>query len=341
MVLDRRVGGFLALVCLFVLSLFSNAHPIQAQERPEALDGLAIQDAYTPVNFKKAGWIDRIVGEGRVVVLHRATRKAFFAVTDDPVHENDAVYTVGRIRCRIKFEDRNVVTMAPDSDLIIDEVFLDEAKGQKRSLFEVTRGKAVFYAIRLFRFRDVRLRVKTPTATVGVRGTKFGTEIERVPSRGGVPADRMTASTAPLRLAEEQGPDLLTRVFVAKGRVNVTADADGDSQGLGENEIIEAGSFGLGASRYDPTGVQAFMEGVEGPMMSGAAPLRSPSGKDTPGDRSKQHQDDMIRQLDQVEDVKQHQIEQGLEMEHPESHDHPPEHTPPPAGGEGCSTPCP
>ena len=39
------------------------------------------------------------------------------------------------------------------------------------------RGKVMFYAVRLFKYRTASMSVKTPTAVVGVRGTKFGVEV--------------------------------------------------------------------------------------------------------------------------------------------------------------------
>jgi|GEM_PF-2679478 len=307
----RIVTGSVAGIAVLALLLPAL---VPARERPEALEGVAVGSDYAPSEFKQAGRIERIVGEGRVVVLHRADKKAFYASVEDPVHENDAVYTLGEARCRILLEDKNVVTMAPDSDLIIDEVVLDSAKGEKRSLFEVTRGKAVFYAIRLFRFRDVRLHVKTPTATVGVRGTKFGTEIAEAPVRGKADGRIEVASNGPVRLV--QSPDgVLTRIFVAQGLVNVVSSLVPGSRILREFEVLVAGPAGLGPVQYDPQAVRNFMEGVEGPMTNGGqAPPSAGSGP--PADPGKQQQDDMMRRLDQVEDAKEIQIDETLEPKH-------------------------
>jgi hypothetical protein len=306
-----------------------------AMDRPEALEGIAIQDSYMPSSFKEVGKIERIVGEGRVVVLHRAKQEAYFASLDDPLHENDAVYTLGRMRCRLLMKDRNVITMAPGSDLNIDEVTLDDTKGEKRSLFEVTRGKAVFYAIRLFRFREVRLKLKTPTATVGIRGTKFGTEVIEMPVRGERSARTMAAANGPVPLGANSPDSKLTRVFVSKGSVNVTSAADGSTRDLGENEFLEVDALGLGRTFFDPGRVQSFVDSVEGPMVSGAGRAPGENGDAQRSIRDKQQQDDMIRQLEQVEDAKQHQIQDEFEHE-PES---PSRHTPP--SGGGCTTPCP
>ena len=317
-------GAWLAVLALLL------PNPVRAQERPEALAGISIGSDYVPSDFEQAGRIERIVGDGRVVVLHRADKKAFYASVEDPVHENDAVYTLGGVRCRILLEDKNVVTMAPDSDLLIDEVVLDSAKGEKRSLFEVTRGKAVFYAIRLFRFRDVRLHVKTPTATVGVRGTKFGTEIAEVPSSGKAHGRIEVASLEPVRLAQTPA-GLLTRIFVAQGVVGVTSGTVPGSQTLRENEVLEAGPSGLGSVRYDPQAVRSFMEGVEGPMTSGGQAPPPSSGSGPPADSGKQQQDDMMRQLDQVEEAKELQIDKPFEPH--DSGSEPSGHPPPPPSG--------
>ncbi|MBW1803726.1 MAG: FecR domain-containing protein [Deltaproteobacteria bacterium] len=56
--------------------------------------------------------------------------------------------------------------------------FEDKRKeGKKRSFFSMVKGKAMFYAMRLFRYKETRFRLKTPTAVVGVRGTQFGAHV--------------------------------------------------------------------------------------------------------------------------------------------------------------------
>lgn len=334
-IVSKRVG--VTWLWVAVLFLFVNAVSVMAQDMPEALEGIAIQDTYFPSQFREVGKIERAVGEGRVVILRRAEGKAFFAVPGDPVHENDAVYTLGTIRCRIVFEDRNLVTLAPRSDLIVDEVTLDGLAGQKRSRFEVTMGRAVFYAIPLFRYRDVRLNVKTPTATVGVRGTKFGTEIEKAPFHGGIPAANRFASKEPVLQAASLPEDILTRIYVAMGRVNVTSEADGTSRDLGENEILEADALGLGPTRFDPDLVRSFMDVVEGPIVSGEEPTDPSPTRSAPSEDSPmQRHEDMIRQLEQAEDAKGFEIQREIEMRHIEPSGKPMEPPASPPCGDIC-----
>ena len=143
---------------------------------PEALDGVAVQRVFVPAgSFPKAGVVHAI--QGRLVVVHRASGQAFFAKEGDPVHENDELFTLTDSRCRIRFLSDDVVNMAPDTRFSV-ETFLDRPEqGEKTSLFSLLKGKAVFYALRLFRYKETRFKVQTPTAVVGVRGTQFGVHV--------------------------------------------------------------------------------------------------------------------------------------------------------------------
>jgi hypothetical protein len=309
------------------------AAPISAQERPEALRGLAVEDGYVPSSFKEVGKFLRIVGKGRVVVLHRSTGKAFYASEEDPVHENDAVYTLGTARCRITFHDRNVVTMAPRSDLIIEEITQDLGERKKKSLFETTSGRVVFYAIRLFSFRDVQMKVKTPTATVGVRGTKFGTEIKEMPFLGGTfDGNYRVASLEPVMIAEGPARPLMVNIFVSQGTVRVTSLVDSGTQMVGENEWIGAGPRGLDPVIYDPDRVGIFMDGVEGPLTNGRETgVSSGPGVEGQGVKHRNEQEEEARRLEQFMDIKQREMEEGIVSE--PSH-HPP--SSPPSGGCSC-----
>ena len=112
-----------------------------------------------------------------MVVIHRAAKGAYFGREGDTIYEDDSLNTLADSRCRVKFFDEDVVTMAAETEFSVDS-FEDQRKaGKKRSLFSMVKGKAMFYAMRLFRYKETRYRLKTPTVTVGVRGTKFGAHV--------------------------------------------------------------------------------------------------------------------------------------------------------------------
>ncbi len=143
---------------------------------PDTLRSLDIRERFVPLQgVEAAGRIDAL--EGTVVVIHRGTGEGYFGREGDPVYENDALETLRGSRCRIRFRNEDVVTMASETRFGVD-TYREQRKAEKpRSLFSMLKGKAMFYALRLFDRRDREVTVKTPTAVAGVRGTKFGVHV--------------------------------------------------------------------------------------------------------------------------------------------------------------------
>lgn len=172
--------GFFSFAILTLLST-----PLEAQENrgagvpPEALSvslkTLDIKDHFIPSSSPKAGVIRAL--KGHVVIIHRGTEEAFFGREGDVVYENDAINTLENSRCHIKFYNEDVVKLAANTEFGV-ETYLDERSlGKKKTVFSILKGKAKFYALRLLRYRESKFEVKTPTAVVGVRGTKFGVHV--------------------------------------------------------------------------------------------------------------------------------------------------------------------
>jgi hypothetical protein len=174
-----------ALCSILLLSLALSGSNLSAQanrgadvpvnELPKELKGLKIKDHFVSTSLKKVGLIHAL--NGKVVVIHRGTREAYFGVAGDSVYENDSLNTLAHSRCRIKFIDEDVVTMAADTRLAVESFENRRKEGKKGSLFSMIKGKAMFYAMRLFSYKETTFRLKTPTAIVGVRGTKFGAHV--------------------------------------------------------------------------------------------------------------------------------------------------------------------
>jgi len=162
----------LALAVPHVLSQVKRGAAVPIDQVPEKLKKLDIKDYFIPSDFNRVGIIHAI--RGTVVVIHKATGEAYFGMEGDYIHENDALETLDKSRCRLRLFNEDVISMAPDSNLAVDEVAFSRKKRVKRSFFSMLKGKVMFYSLRLFSFKKSYARLKTPTAVVGVRGTKFG-----------------------------------------------------------------------------------------------------------------------------------------------------------------------
>lgn len=171
-ILSIAIVFTLALAVPNVLSQVKRGAAVPIDQVPEKLKKLDIKDYFIASDFQKVGVIHAI--RGTVVVIHKATGKAYFGMEGDYIHENDVLETLAKSRCRVRLFNEDVISMASDSNLAVDEVAFSRKKRVKRSFFSMLKGKVMFYSLRLFSFRKSYARLKTPTAVVGVRGTKFG-----------------------------------------------------------------------------------------------------------------------------------------------------------------------
>lgn len=151
------------------------------------------------------------------------------------------------------------------------EEYIDNRKLKKKtSIFSMLRGKAMFYAVRLFKYRISVNTVKTPTAIVGVRGTKFGVEVRREGNNSAAsrPVYLAAAAGRGLQHLWAQGPPagVVTVAHCFTGAIDMTALADNTTQTLHENESRAASSErGEDVLPTPPDVAQQFESATEAP----------------------------------------------------------------------------
>jgi hypothetical protein len=125
---------------------------------------------------------------------------------DVPIRSGDRIRTGPDGRVQLRFSDGAMMSIQPGSDFRIDTYAFDAVR--QRSFFELMHGslRAVSGSIGK-RNRD-EWRLKTPTATIGIRGTEFTVD-ETVCASAGCPAGAAAGLT----------------VAVIAGRVAVTNEA--------------------------------------------------------------------------------------------------------------------
>jgi len=239
--MKRHIRFAFILGTLLFLMLVWVAGPVSAQEDrgmgvaadalPQDLQGEDIKDYFVPSNAREAGVLHGL--NGHVVVVHRASGAAYFGKPGDKIFENDELNTLGDSRCRIRFYSDDVVNMAPDTRFAIEGFEDRRADRKKESFFSMVKGKAMFYALRLFRYKDTRFKVKTPTAVVGVRGTKFGLDVfwldegRKAQGDGIQVADSGRGFEAYLAQAGAQGRRSGTLAACGDGELDLTDPATG------------------------------------------------------------------------------------------------------------------
>jgi len=97
-----------------------------------------------------------------------------------PVEMEDAI-TTANVRMGITFKDDSRVQITEQSKLIIDSFVFDNTKQDAGKLgLKVAIGTARFASGQIAKHTPENLKVETPTATVGVRGTDFTLTVDEI-----------------------------------------------------------------------------------------------------------------------------------------------------------------
>ena len=311
-----------------VLSQVKRGAAVTIDQVPEKLKKLDIKDYFIASDFKKVGIIHAI--RGTVVVIHKATGKAYFGMEGDYIHENDVLETLAKSRCRVRLFNEDVISMAPDSNLAVDEVAFSRKKRVKRSFFSMLKGKVMFYSLRLFSFRKSYAKLKTPTAVVGVRGTKFGVYVYW--------EDEEKQAKGPIQVAD-LGNDM--GMYLAKagpgegGKPNFKAHFE-DGDGYVDEKDVPAGStYDSKTDKTYPTD-PTYAEGFEKETSVEEKPKPGKPPK-PPAETGKQDPSSGADTNEDIVDTNQEQTTGGVpEPEVPEPEV--PEPEPPPSGQYGYFT---
>ena len=110
------------------------------------------------------GVIEAISADGETRSLQRG----------DPVFEGDRLRSGPRGRAQIRFTDRGLLSLRPDSELTLDE-YRDDAATPAASSQQVNLSRGGFRAQtgRIAERNRAAFRVQTPVAVIGIRGTVF------------------------------------------------------------------------------------------------------------------------------------------------------------------------
>ncbi|WP_306417030.1 FecR family protein [Bradyrhizobium xenonodulans] len=150
------------------------AVPAQAQVDP-AKPG--VQD----VAPKPIGKVITATGEvtiehvGAVVVQANFPRRAAQAKVGDVVYLGDVVRTGTDSRVGINFSDGSSFNLLSNARMILDEYVYEPAGKSNATFFNLTKGAATFVAGKVAETGD--MKVDTPVATMGIRGTTPHIEI--------------------------------------------------------------------------------------------------------------------------------------------------------------------
>lgn len=94
----------------------------------------------------------------------------------NPVYTMDTLETKeGDIK--VLFRDKTVLSLAPNSKVLITEHVYDPERGERRSIFDILKGTVRTIVDQTISLKTNDVRLQTPTAVAGIRGTDVGTKV--------------------------------------------------------------------------------------------------------------------------------------------------------------------
>lgn len=219
------------------------------------------------------------------------------------VEQGDTLVTEKNTYALIRFIDNSEITLRPGSALTIDKFVFDAGKPQDDSAaFSLVKGGLRSVTGLLGKRSKERFALKTPTATIGIRGTTFIAEY--VPETEAALAARRAygmASTAALAMpsvrSDAPAPAALQPLMLAQNTPSPGARPDGLTPGLyvhvidgmisltnkGGSQNFAAGQFGYTANFAQPPVVLPSNPGIR----FTPPPTFSSTNSNTPGSPGK------------------------------------------------------
>jgi hypothetical protein len=96
----------------------------------------------------------------------------------DPVYQGDIIETADSGAVNMVFTDETTFALGADARLALDKLIYDPASQQGSSSFSIMKGVFVFVSGQIAHHDNTQMQVRTPVATIGIRGTKVAGEIK-------------------------------------------------------------------------------------------------------------------------------------------------------------------
>ena len=94
-----------------------------------------------------------------------------------PVFETDTLVTAADGRIGVTLRDETRISLGPQSEIRLDRFQFVPAEGHLAFAMRVVRGIATYVSGRIAKMAPDAVRLETPAAIVGVRGTRLGIQV--------------------------------------------------------------------------------------------------------------------------------------------------------------------
>ncbi|NVO05624.1 MAG: FecR domain-containing protein [Rhodoferax sp.] len=95
-----------------------------------------------------------------------------------PLFQGSQLRTGAKSSMGVTFKDDTVMSFGPDTDLTVDEYLYAPSQGKLKLGSKLVKGSLNYVSGAIAKLQPDAVSVKTPTGTIGVRGTQFVVTVE-------------------------------------------------------------------------------------------------------------------------------------------------------------------
>lgn len=96
----------------------------------------------------------------------------------DAVYQGSQLKTAAKSSLGITFRDDTVMSFGSDTDLTVDEYLYNPSQGKLKLGSKLSKGTLNYVSGVIAKLKPEAVTIKTPTGTIGVRGTQFVVKVE-------------------------------------------------------------------------------------------------------------------------------------------------------------------
>jgi hypothetical protein len=121
--------------------------------------------------------------QGSAIVTRGAAAAALPLQVNDLIFKNDALATAADSTLGITFDDETTFSLSANTRIVVNEFVYQEGSSANAAVFSVAIGTAAFVASQVAKTGD--MKVTTPVATLGIRGTTGVVDVPQGGTAGG------------------------------------------------------------------------------------------------------------------------------------------------------------
>ena len=144
------------------------------QLRPFALFILALAAATCWADELPIGYVKTVSGEASVTT----GKSRIAAHLGTPLFMGSQLQTGHKSTLGVTFKDDTVMSFGPDTELTVDEYLYAPNQGKLKLAASITKGSLNYVSGVIAKLQHDAVTVKTPSGTIGVRGTQFVVSVE-------------------------------------------------------------------------------------------------------------------------------------------------------------------